>query len=90
MTEADERQRDTEQWLVEVCRELKLPVSGLDDDIFDIGGTSLTVMRLTERIASYSGAALDPEDIFESSTLRGISQTILAKVPGSTVSEPSA
>jgi acyl carrier protein len=90
MAEPVEHQLDIDRWLAEVCHDLKLPFHSLDDDIFDIGATSLTVMRLTERIERHFGAPLDPEDILESSTLRGIAQTILTKTAEAAVSESSA
>lgn len=73
------RQSDIEQWVIETSRDLKLPVSNLDDDFFDAGGTSLSLMRLIARVESYFGVVLDPDDILDASTIRGIAATIYGK-----------
>jgi len=66
-----------ERWVIEVCRELKLPVDSAADDIFDLGGTSLTIMRIIARAEQDFGAdVLSPDEIVESSTVAEIATTI--------------
>lgn len=76
MSDVAERLGAIEQWVVAVGRELKLPIGTLDDDFFDVGGTSLTLMRLIARTEVEFGIFLEPDDVLESSTLRGIAGTI--------------
>jgi len=79
MTESVERRDEVERWVVEVSRDLKLPVGSPEDDFFDVGGTSLTLIRLIARVETQRGVVLDPDDILDASTFRGIAATILAK-----------
>lgn len=67
-----------EQWVINVCAQLGLPLSGVDDDFFDAGGTSLAVVRLVARAEEEFGAdALTPEELIEQSTVREIAAVIL-------------
>lgn len=79
MTESVGRWEDVKRWVVEVSRDLKLPASNPEDDFFDVGGTSLTLIRFIARVETQLGVVLDPDDILEDSTFRGIAATILAK-----------
>jgi acyl carrier protein len=79
MSDSVEQLEDMERWVVETSRDLKLHVGTLEDDFFDVGGTSLTMMRFISRVETHLGVALDPDDILASSTLRGIAATIFAK-----------
>ena len=66
-------QEAAECWVIYVCRQLKLPIGTGDDDIFDVGGTSLTIVRLVARAENDFGAeVLSPDEIVESSSVRGI------------------
>lgn len=66
-----------ERWVITVCRELKLPVESVDDDIFDLGGTSLTIMRIIARAEQDFGPeVLTPDEIIEGSTVTEIASTI--------------
>jgi non-haem Fe2+, alpha-ketoglutarate-dependent halogenase len=77
MRDTTENQVTTERWVIEVCRELKLPVESADDDIFDVGGTSLTIMRMIARAEHAFGyEVLNPDEIIEFSTIREIATTI--------------
>jgi acyl carrier protein len=77
MSDAAERQAEIERWVIEACQELKLPIGAPDDDIFDAGGTSLTVIRLIARAETEFGAeVLTPDEIVESSSVREIAGTI--------------
>jgi hypothetical protein len=66
-----------EAWLLDVCRSLGLPVESGASDFFEVGGTSLTAIRLLARVeASYGAEALTPDDLFERSSLREIAMSI--------------
>lgn len=70
-------QLTVERWVITVCRELKLPVESVDDDIFDLGGTSLTIMRIIARAEQDFGPeVLTPDEIIEGSTVTEIASTI--------------
>lgn len=52
---------EIENWVVEVCKGLGLPVTGTDSDFFEAGGTSLTAMRLIGKAEeTYGEDALPP------------------------------
>ena len=78
MTSSNEASVSAEQWVVDACRDFKLPVGSADDDFFLIGGTSITLMRLVARAEQELGVTLEPEDVLESSTLRGIANLLSA------------
>ena len=72
-----DRPNDIERWVVENCRDLGLAVDGGDADFFEAGGTSLTAIKLISRAeAEFGEDSLPPEDLFEESSIRNISQTI--------------
>lgn len=76
-TSSPDRQAAIEQWVINVCAELGLPVAAGDDDFFDAGGTSLAVVRFIARAEEEFGAdALSPEELIEESTVRQIAVTI--------------
>lgn len=66
-----------ESWLVDVCRQLGLPVSSGADDLFDAGANSLTVVRLINRIDAEFGAdALGPDELFQCADIREIADLL--------------
>lgn len=68
---------DVDSWLVGACRDLGLSISGLADDLFEVGGTSLTVVKLVARAEEQFGEnALTPDDVFERSTVGEIAASI--------------
>jgi acyl carrier protein len=69
-------QDGVQQWVIEVMRELRLPVSTSDDDFFGSGGTSISLMRLIARAESSFGVTLKLDDLLDSSTVRGIAGQI--------------
>lgn len=78
-----------EQWVIDVCAQLGLPVADGDDDFFEVGGTSLAVVRLVARVEEEFGAdAFSPEELIEESTVRQIAGAILRNTTTGTV--PSA
>jgi hypothetical protein len=77
MSDIEERQAEIEGWVIAACQALKLPIGAAADDIFDAGGTSLTVVRLIARAEDQCGAdVLSPDEIVESSSVRGIAASI--------------
>jgi phosphopantetheine binding protein len=70
MTESD-AQVSAERWVIDVYRGLRLPAAAAEDDFLSTGGTSLTP-HLMARAEEELGAALEPEEILEAGTLRGI------------------
>jgi acyl carrier protein len=76
MDDGADRQR-FQQWVVEVCREMGLPLENADDDFFDAGGNSLTAARLIERAEEEFGEdSLPPEALFESSSVGEIAAVL--------------
>jgi acyl carrier protein len=66
-----------ERWLMEACQQLNLPVEGIDDDFFEVGGTSLALVRLVARVENEYGAdVLTAEELIENSTMREIAMCI--------------
>lgn len=71
MTEID-AQVSAERWVIDACRDFKLPADSAEDDFFSIGGTSITLLRLMARAEEQLGVTLEAEDVLEASSLRGI------------------
>jgi hypothetical protein len=84
-TSDQDRQAAIEQWVMDVCAQLGLPVAASDDDFFEAGGTSLAVIRIIARAeADFGVGALSPEELIEQSL---VSQ-IAAAIAGNTVTGP--
>jgi acyl carrier protein len=63
--------------VIAVCQGLKLQIGAAEDDIFDAGGTSLTVIRLIAKAESEFGAeVLSTDEIVESSSVHEIAASI--------------
>ena len=54
---------------------------GLDDDLFELGGTSLAVARISERLAEMFPVALPLASIFQARTVRRIAALIRSGAP---------
>jgi acyl carrier protein len=66
-----------EDWVIGACQQLGIPVETRDDDFFDAGATSLTVIRLISRVEKEFGMdALSPEEVVEHSTVQAIAAAI--------------
>lgn len=66
-----------EEWVICACQELGLAIANVDDDFFDAGATSLTIMRLIDRIEKKFGSdVLTPEEVVERSSVREIAAAI--------------
>ncbi len=76
MTDSDVRV-DLIAWVTEACAALGLEVAKPEDDFFEVGGTSLILVRLIARAVDEFGAdALSPDELIESSTIGEIAATI--------------
>ncbi|MFE3170393.1 SDR family NAD(P)-dependent oxidoreductase [Amycolatopsis sp. NPDC059235] len=69
------------QPVVEVVRQLWTdllgnPDIGLDDDFFDVGGSSLAAVHIVDQIEQRYGIALSSGALFESATVRSVSATL--------------
>ncbi|MDT0482757.1 MULTISPECIES: acyl carrier protein [Streptomyces] len=74
---ASDNQDEIEDWVVEICKGLGLPVTDADSDFFEAGGTSLTAMRLIGKAEeTYGEDALPPDDLYAESSLRDIAAAI--------------
>lgn len=72
----------TEAWLINASREVGLHIAG-DDDFFDAGGNSLTIVRLIAKAdARFGTDLLTAEEFFESSTVREIAEQLAGKLDG--------
>lgn len=88
-TSGPDRQAAIEQWVIDACAQLGLPIAASDDDFFDAGGTSLAVIRFVARSEEEFGAeALSPEELIEHPAVRQIAATIFRNTTIGTV--PSA
>lgn len=70
-------ENDAQAWVIDACRDFKLPTSGPEDDFFNIGGTSITLLQLMTKAEEELGVALEPEEILEAGTLRGIAALLV-------------
>jgi amino acid adenylation domain-containing protein len=55
---------------------LELPDIGPDDDLFDLGGHSLTITQITTRIAESIGVEVPLDVFFDSPTINGVVEAI--------------
>ncbi|MGN5380942.1 phosphopantetheine-binding protein [Streptomyces lasalocidi] len=58
------------------CRVLDRPALGIDDNFFDLGGSSLTAVRLQALVRAELGIAASPLLVFERSTVRRMAQAL--------------
>jgi acyl carrier protein len=83
-------QEAVERWVISACRELSLPVVNAGDDLFDVGGTSLAVVRLIAKAeAEFGPEVLPPDELAEHSTVAGIAAVIRSSL-ASAMSTPPA
>lgn len=68
---------DVQAWLLGTCRELGLPAEDVSANFFEMGGTSLTAVKLIAKAEqSFGEDALLPEDLYSRSTLHEIAASI--------------
>ncbi len=56
---------------------LRLPAVGLDEDFFDLGGTSLTLIRMLAQVNASFGADIDIATLVEEATVRSLARTLV-------------
>lgn len=67
----------TEAWIEALWREiLDLPRVGNDDDFFDLGGTSLALIRMFGRVNEHFGTDLDPAVMGDGATITQLATSI--------------
>ncbi len=70
---------DHERELLGIWQEvLKIPKIGIDDDFFDLGGTSLQALMMFARIETRLGSSLSPTTIVQAPTVARLSEFIRA------------
>jgi amino acid adenylation domain-containing protein len=62
---------------------LNLPAVGLDEDFFDLGGTSLTLVRMLDRVNASFDADVGVETLIEEATVRSLASTLEHGAPTS-------
>ena len=62
---------------------LNLPAVGLDEDFFDLGGTSLTLIRMLDRVNAGFDADIGIETLVEEATVRSLASTLELDAPTS-------
>ncbi|MER8186096.1 amino acid adenylation domain-containing protein [Kitasatospora sp. NPDC094015] len=58
------------------CEVLGLPEVGPEDDLFDLGGHSLTIIRISARIREAFGVEVDFDVFFDTPTVAGIAEAV--------------
>jgi amino acid adenylation domain-containing protein len=58
------------------CEVLGLADIGMDEDLFDLGGHSLTITQITTRVAESLGAEIPLDVFFDSPTISGVVEAI--------------
>jgi amino acid adenylation domain-containing protein len=84
---------DLERRLVDIwCAELAVPPFGVDTPFFALGGTSLTAMRLLNRVLAETGRAVPVLDFLREPTVRAMADRLRAAAPpppdGPAVNDP--
>jgi amino acid adenylation domain-containing protein len=70
---------DREHQLLEIWQEvLKIPKIGIDDDFFELGGTSLQALMVFARIEALMGSSLSPTTIVQAPTIARLAEFIRA------------
>ncbi len=66
-----------QSWVLRTCLELGLQIEETDDDFFAAGGTSLTAVKLIDRVEREFGEdSLPVDDLFSQSTVHDIASSI--------------
>jgi hypothetical protein len=66
-------QSPTERALATLWKDiLQVPQIGVDDNFFDVGGSSFTLIALRSRISEFFGVKLTIPELFEATTIRAL------------------
>lgn len=66
-----------ELWLISTCRELGLRIVDAGSDFFEVGGTSLSAIKLIAKAEEHFGEdTLPPEDLFAQGRIQDIAACI--------------
>lgn len=80
-----------EEVVASIFREvLAVPEIGRDDDLFDLGGHSLTATSVTSRLRSYFGSVVELRDVFEARTVAAVASRLAGRCGGSAVADEVA
>ncbi|MGH3840252.1 MAG: non-ribosomal peptide synthetase [Pseudonocardiaceae bacterium] len=60
---------------------LNLSIVGLDEDFFDLGGTSLTLIRMLDRVNASFGADIGIETLVDEATVHSLASTLELDAP---------
>lgn len=72
----------TEETLVQIWQEvLKRPSVGIDDNFFDLGGHSLTAIRILGRVSKSFGVRLPLKALFDAPTIAGFGELVAPRSP---------
>ncbi|MFJ8078112.1 amino acid adenylation domain-containing protein [Streptomyces sp. NPDC096176] len=63
---------------------------GVDDDLFDLGATSFTMIRLAQEIETASGAQVPVDVLIQSPTPRSIAASVASVAPAAPATAPAA
>jgi acyl carrier protein len=67
----------TEQAVAEIWQEvLGIDRVGLDDSVFELGGDSVSAVRVSQRLSEKLGVSVSPVRIFSASTVRALAATL--------------
>ncbi|UZN03402.1 phosphopantetheine-binding protein [Cellulomonas sp. S1-8] len=68
---------DLERSLCAIWQEtLEVDAVGVEDDLLDLGGDSITVMEIALRVQQHTGVELDLADVFEAGTVRALATRV--------------
>ncbi len=71
----------TEEALIGIWSEvLSVERVGAEDNFFDLGGDSITSLRLTSRVSRAFGVTVSLRDVFETPTIAGLAESVREKV----------
>jgi acyl transferase domain-containing protein len=80
-----------ERTIAQLCQEaLGIKEVGVDDNFFELGGDSLTALRVVADVKKHFGVEIPAISIYESLTIRGLAQLIVARADPEQDAEPAS